>query len=69
MDELIQLKTWIPLLIPLIVLQLGLMIGALVDLGKRSSVRFNNKAIWAIIIVCINIIGPIIYFVFRGEDE
>lgn len=56
-------------LLPLIILQLALMIFALVDLIKREKVTGGNKLIWGAIIVFINTIGPIVYFVFgRRED-
>ena len=53
---------------PLLVLQLGLQIIALVNLSKRQKVRFDNKLIWVLIIVFGNILGPIAYFIFRGDE-
>lgn len=64
-DQLIKL---LPLLIPLFVLQLALMIAALVDLIKREKTK-GPKWMWVIIIVFINMIGPIIYFVVGREEE
>jgi len=55
------------LLLPLIVIQLGLMIYALVDLAKRERVK-GEKWIWAVVIVLVNIIGPIVYLV-AGREE
>ena len=65
----IEVTKIIPLLIPIIIIQLGLQIAALVNLKRRNKVRFDNKAIWAIIIILGNMIGPIIYFVARGDEE
>lgn len=59
----------VPLLIPIILLQLGLQIAALISLAKRKKVRFNNKIIWVAIIILTNMFGPIIYFVARGDEE
>lgn len=56
-------------LLPLIIVQIGLMIYALVDLIKRDRVRFNNKLIWLLIIVFINFIGPIIYLIFKEDNK
>lgn len=57
------------LVLPLIVLQLILIVAALVNLFKTEKVRCLNVPIWAIIILCISIIGPILYFVFgRSQD-
>jgi len=59
----------IALLIPVIVIQLGLMLAALVDLGRdERRVRGGNKLVWVLVIVFVNLIGPIVYFV-AGRDE
>ncbi len=65
LDQLLKL---LPLLIPLFLIQLGLMIAALVDLIKREKTK-GPKWMWIIIVVFVNIIGPIIYFVVGREDE
>ena len=54
---------------PLLVLQLGLAIWALVDLIRRKEVKSLSKPIWAVIIILVNLIGPIVYFIIgRGEE-
>ncbi len=59
----------IALLVPIVAIQLGLMIAALIDLERDDRrVRGGNKVVWALIIVLVNIIGPILYFV-GGRDE
>jgi hypothetical protein len=59
----------IVLIIPLVLIQLGLMAFALYDLVKRDRVRGGNKILWGLVIVLVGIIGPILYLVFgRGED-
>jgi hypothetical protein len=63
-----QLMKLLPLLIPLFLIQLGLMITALVDLSKRERTR-GPKWMWIIIVVFVNLIGPIVYFVIAREDE
>ena len=62
------LMKYLPLLIPLFLIQLGLLITALVDLIKREKTR-GPKWMWACIIVFVNMIGPIVYFVVGREDE
>ncbi|WP_264848464.1 PLDc N-terminal domain-containing protein [Clostridium omnivorum] len=60
---------YLPVLLPLIILQLILMVTALVHILRHSTVRRGSKPIWIIIVVCINIIGPILYFLFgKGEE-
>lgn len=55
------------LLWPLLVIQFGLMVLALLDLRKREKVKGDNKAVWVLVIIIINIIGPVLYFVWGRE--
>lgn len=59
----------IALLIPLVLVELGLLGFALYDLVKRKRVRGGNKWLWGIIIVVVEIFGPILYFVLGREEE
>ena len=63
-----QIMKLLPLLIPLFIVQLGLMIFALIDLIKREKTK-GPKWLWVIIVVFVNMIGPIIYFVAGREEE
>ncbi|MGG0185738.1 PLD nuclease N-terminal domain-containing protein [Bacillus rhizoplanae] len=56
-----ELWNWLPLLLPLLILQLILISVALWDLLKRD---FSNeyKWLWVAIIVFVSIFGPILYF-------
>lgn len=67
MESFEQFAQWIPFLVPIIVLQLGLMAFALVDLVRRERTR-GPKWAWALVIVLVNFIGPIIYFVVGREE-
>ena len=59
----------IALAIPLFLIEVGLLAFALYDLIKRKKVRGGSKWLWGIIIVFINFIGPIIYFILGREEE
>jgi hypothetical protein len=69
MNEEQELGQFIALLIPLILIELGLLGFALYDLIKRKRVKGGNKWVWVIIIVLVNFIGPILYFVLGREEE
>jgi Phospholipase_D-nuclease N-terminal len=57
------------LLAPIVVIQLGLMIAALYDLEKEDRrVRGGSKLVWVLIIVFLNLFGPLAYF-FVGREE
>ncbi|MBU1094742.1 MAG: PLDc N-terminal domain-containing protein [Firmicutes bacterium] len=59
----------IPLLIPLIVLEVVLMMIALIDLKKKTEVRFDNKLIWIFIIILGTFFGSIGYLIFGGKRD
>jgi len=59
----IQLTTSLALiLLPLVLIELGLVVFSLVDLFRpERRVVGNNKLVWALIIVLVGTIGPIVY--------
>ncbi len=63
-----DLQRLIPLLIPIALLQLGLMAVALVDLARREKTN-GPKWAWALVIVLVSAIGPILYFVLGRQEE
>ncbi len=57
------------LLAPLIVLELGLLVFALVDLLRpERRVAGGSKLVWALVIVLIGTIGPLLYLL-AGRRE
>ena len=62
------IRQYLPLLIPVILIELALLVTALVDLIRRPQTR-GPKWAWVLVIVLINFIGPIIYFIFGRKDE
>jgi hypothetical protein len=63
-----QLQQFLPLLAPIFVIQIILLVVALLDLRKQSAVR-GPKWVWVLVIVFINLIGPILYFVMGRKEE
>lgn len=62
------ISQYAPLLIPIILIQLALIIAAFWDLVHREKTR-GSKWLWVFVILLINMIGPIIYFLVGREDE
>ena len=57
------------LLAPIVVIQFGLMLAAIVDLEREERrVRGGSKLVWVLVIVFVNVIGPIVYFL-AGREE
>lgn len=64
------LEELLPLLIPLVLIQLVLMALALRDLLREDrQVRGASKGIWAVIIVFGQLVGPLVYLAFGRRDE
>ncbi|MBC1704546.1 PLDc_N domain-containing protein [Listeria welshimeri] len=62
-------RTQIALIIPVIILYLALFLTAIIDLARNWQTR-KNPIIWLLVIIFINIFGPVIYLIFgRKEDE
>jgi hypothetical protein len=60
---------YLPALLPLILLELGLAIFALIHLIRHPQVRIGNKWIWIPVILFLQFLGPILYFVIGREEQ
>jgi hypothetical protein len=59
---------YLPLLIPVILIELVLLLIALIDLLRREKTR-GPKWAWALAILFIQIFGSIAYLIFGREEE
>lgn len=57
----------IAVLIPLLLVQVGLIVWALVDLTKREHVKGGSKVVWVLVILIFEFIGPILYLAWGRE--
>jgi hypothetical protein len=57
------------ILAPLLVINLVFVIIALKDLYHRKSVLGGNKVVWALVILFVNTIGWILYFLFGRKEN
>ncbi len=62
------IQEYLPLLLPIFLIQLGLIVAALLDLRKRT-VTNGPRWLWVVVIIFVNMIGPIAYFVIGRGDE
>lgn len=64
-----NLVEYLPFLIPVVLIELALMITALVHVLKHKTYRFGNRILWVVVVVCLQIVGPIAYFTIgKGEE-
>ena len=60
----------IAILLPLIILEVVLLVAALYDLTRPNRrVKGDRKVGWALIIIFVSTIGPILYFLTGREPE
>mgnify|MGYP001767072416 CR=1 FL=1 len=59
-----ELQGLLPILIPIVALELILMIVALVKLFKHPEEVKGSMLVWALVIVFFNIIGPVAFLIF-----
>jgi hypothetical protein len=59
----------LPIIIPLFLIQIALMVIALIDVVRREPERIRwNKVGWIIIIILVNVFGPIAYLLFGRKE-
>lgn len=60
----------LPLLVPVLLIDIALAVAAVRHILRHPRYRFGNKTMWLVIVVVLLLFGPIIYFVFgKGENE
>jgi len=67
MDKVKTLSDYLPFLIPVLLLQLGLAIFCLIDLARRNRTK-GPKWMWAIIIIFGELVGPLVYLLIGREE-
>lgn len=63
------IKEYLPFLIPVLLLELTLGITAFIHVQRHRQYRFGNRLIWSIVVMLVQIIGPIIYFTAGRGDR
>ena len=61
---------FIPLLIPLLVIQLGVVVFCVADIAKKKKTKNLSPALWTLITIALmsSFVGPILYLIF-GRAE
>ena len=63
------IKEFFPFLIPLIIVQFGLLIYVLHHIFTHSAYKHGTRMIWVIIVIVgMQFIGPVLYLIFGKED-
>lgn len=63
-----EVLRYLPLFIPVIIIELGLLIFAIIQVVKNN-VAYLPKWAWILIILFVNIIGPIVFLIIGRKKE
>lgn len=64
----IDIMAFLPIILPVIAVGVLLVFIALIDLYRHRNTR-KNVLVWALIILFVNTLGPILYFVIGRKDS
>jgi len=64
----IDIMTFLPIILPVIAVGVLLVFIAFIDLYRHRKTR-KNVLVWTFIILFINVLGPIFYFVIGRKDS
>ena len=64
-----QIMEFLPFLIPLVIVQFGLLGYTIYHILTHNTYKRGNRTLWLIVvIVLMNFVGPILYFLFGKEE-
>lgn len=66
MDKVME---FLPFLIPLVIAELILLGCALHHILTHSTYKRGNRTMWLVITIVLNLVGPILYFLFGREES
>ncbi|MCH7321505.1 PLD nuclease N-terminal domain-containing protein [Solibacillus sp. MA9] len=64
----IDILSYLPIILPILIIGAILVLIALVDLFRHRNTR-KNVLIWTLVILFVNTFGPILYFILGRKDS
>lgn len=65
-----QIKEFLPFLLPLVIAQFALLGYTLYHILTHKTYKRGSRALWlAVVLLLMNYVGPILYFVLGKEDS
>ena len=64
-----ELTPYLPIIIPMAIIQLGLMVWALIHILTHTHYRVGTRIMWVVIVIVVNTFGPILYFILGRSDH
>ena len=64
------MKDLLPFFIPFVIIEIGLLLYVIRHIFSHENYKYGNRIMWLIIVIVgMNFIGTILYFIFGKEDE
>ena len=64
-----EITEFLPFLIPVVILQFGLLAYTIYHIMTHNTYKRGNRTLWlVVVIVLMNYVGPILYFLLGKED-
>jgi hypothetical protein len=63
------LVSLLPVLVPIALIEVILMVSALVSIFRHTSYKVGTRVLWVVVVILVNIIGPILYFALGRAEE
>ena len=65
-----EVNDFLPLIIPLVIVEFGLLFYTIRHILTHDTYKRGSRAVWLIIVIVgMQFIGPILYFIFGKEDD
>lgn len=58
----------IKLILPLLIFNIVLIVVSLRDIFKNGKFKHGNKAMWIVLVIFVQILGPLSYFLIGRDD-
>ena len=63
------IRPFLPVIGLLILVQFALMVAALIHAVKHQRFKTGNLILWVLVIIFVNTLGPILYFIIGKADD
>ncbi|WP_287883193.1 PLD nuclease N-terminal domain-containing protein [Agathobacter sp.] len=67
--EMSRFMELLPILIPLIAIEAGLLLYGLIHVLTHKNYKCGNRLIWVLVVCLFSIVGPILYIILGKEDS
>ncbi|HEX2939252.1 MAG TPA: PLD nuclease N-terminal domain-containing protein [Ruminiclostridium sp.] len=64
-----NMTAYLPFLIPIFIIEFGLMVAALIHIFRHKTYKIGNRLIWVIVVILFEIVGPVLYFIIGRSDD